>query len=73
MDGPGDYYTKSDKERQILYDTTFMRNLKKKKNGTLNLLLQQKQTHRLKRMNLQLKGKGGQIGIKIDNQQELTV
>ena len=46
---------------------------KKKKNGTLNLLLQQKQTHRLKRMNLQLKGKGGQIGIKIDNQQELTV
>ena len=31
MDGPGDYYTKSDKEKQILYDTTFMRNLKKKK------------------------------------------
>ena len=28
MDGPGDYYTKSDKERQILYDTTNMWNLK---------------------------------------------
>ena len=28
MDGPGDYYTKSDKE---LYDTTYMWNLKKKK------------------------------------------
>ena len=58
MDGPGDYYTKSDKERQILYDTSYMRNLKKK-NGTMNLLLKQKQTHRLKRMNLRLRGKGG--------------
>ena len=28
MDGPGDYYTKSDKE---IYDTTYMWNLKKKK------------------------------------------
>ena len=56
MDGPGDYYTKSDKE---LYDTTYMWNLKKKKNGTMNLLLRQKQTQRLKRMNLRLWGKGG--------------
>ena len=31
MDGPGDYHTKwskSDKERQISYDITYMRNLK---------------------------------------------
>ena len=31
MDGPGEYYTewsKSDRERQILYDITYMWNLK---------------------------------------------
>ena len=28
MDGPRDDQTKSDKERQLSYDTTYMRNLK---------------------------------------------
>ena len=31
MDGPKEYYTKSDRERQILYDITYMWNLKNKK------------------------------------------
>ena len=33
MDGPRDYHTKSDRERQM-YDTTYMRNLNKKYKST---------------------------------------
>ena len=41
-----------------------MRDLKKRKNGTMNLFLKQKQTHKLKKMNLRLWGKREeQIGI----------
>ena len=32
MGGPEDYYTKSDRERQISYDTTYMWNLKDDRN-----------------------------------------
>ena len=47
MDGPRDYHTKwskSDRERQILYDITYMWNLKY---DTMNLFTKQKQTHSL--------------------------
>ena len=50
MDGPRDYHTKwskSGRERQILYDITYMWNLKKKKQ--INLFTKQKQTHRHRR------------------------
>ena len=45
MDGPRDYHTKwskSDKERQVLYDI----NKKSKKKIQMNLFIKQKQTHR---------------------------
>ena len=47
MDGPRDYHTKlskSDRERQISYDVTYMWNLKKM--IQMNLLTKQKQTHK---------------------------
>ena len=47
MDGPRDYHTewsKSDRERQILYDITYMWNLKKM--IQMNLFTKQKQTQR---------------------------
>ena len=46
MDGPRDYQTegsKLDRERQILYDITYMWNLKMIQ---MNLFTKQKQTHR---------------------------
>ena len=49
VDGPRDYHTersKSDRETQISYDTTYMRNLKKR--IQINLFTKQKQTHRLR-------------------------
>ena len=49
MDRPRDYHTKwnkSDRETQISYDTTYMRNLKKR--IQINLFTKQKQTHRLR-------------------------
>ena len=47
MDGPRDYHTKwskSDRERQISHDVTYMWNLKNKMQ--LTLFTKQKQTHR---------------------------
>ena len=47
MDGLGNYYTKwskSDRQRQISYDITYMWNLKKM--IQMNLFIKQKQTHR---------------------------
>ena len=47
MDGPRDYYnklSKSNRERQISYDITHMRNLIKRMQN--NLFTKQKQTHR---------------------------
>ena len=41
MDGPKDYHakwSKSDRERQISYDITYMWNLKKKKKDTNELI-----------------------------------
>ena len=46
MDGPRGHYAtgnKSDRERQILYDFTYMWNLKKKKRTNI---IKQKQSHR---------------------------
>ena len=48
MDGPRDYqtkWTKSNRERQISYDITYIENLKKVLQ--MNLFTKQKQTHRL--------------------------
>ena len=48
MDGPGDYHikwSKSDRERQISYDITYMWNLKKK---VIQMNLFIKQTHRVR-------------------------
>ena len=42
MDGPRDYQIKSDRDRQILYDIPYMRNLKKK--IQINLFTKQTQT-----------------------------
>ena len=50
MDIPRDYHakwSKSDRERQILYDITYMWNLKK--NDTNELITEQKQTHRFRK------------------------
>ena len=50
MDGPGDHHTKQgkpDRERQILYDITYMWNLKKM--IQMNLFTKQKQTHRCRK------------------------
>ena len=47
MGGPGDYHTKwskSDRERQISYDITYMQNILKM--IQMNLSTKQKQTHR---------------------------
>ena len=49
MDGPGDYHTKwskSDRERQISYDITYM--LNHKKMIQMNSFTKQKQTQRLR-------------------------
>ena len=49
MDGPGDYHTKwskSDKERQVSYNITYLWNLKKKKKIQGNVFTKEKQTHR---------------------------
>ena len=35
IDGPRDYHTKSDRERQISYDITYMWNLKNDTNGLI--------------------------------------
>ena len=61
MDGPRDYRTKwskSDRERQISYDITYMWNLK---NDTNELIYQTDTDSQTQRMNLWLpKGKGGE-------------
>ena len=49
MDGPGDYHTKRSKsvgERQILYDITYMWNLK---NSTDKLIYKTETTHGLRK------------------------
>ena len=49
MDGPRDYHTKwskSDRERQISYNITYMWNLKNKKRIEMNLFTKPKETHR---------------------------
>ena len=88
MDGPGDYHTKwsnSDRERQITYDITYMRN--PKKIIQMFLFAKQKHTHRLREWTYgyQVGREGGrdQLGVwhwhihiaifKIDNQQGPTV
>ena len=64
MDGPRDCHTewsKSDREREILYDITYMRNLKR--NDTNELIYKQKQTHRLRKETYGYgAGKGGGKG-----------
>ena len=50
MYGPGDYHTKwskSDRERQISHDISYMQNLKNRM-IQMNLFTKQKQTHRLR-------------------------
>ena len=63
MDGPRDYHakwSKLDRERQILYDTTYMWNLKKM--IQMNLFTKQKQTHRHRKQTYgSQSGKGGGI------------
>ena len=52
MDGPRDYHTKwskSDRERQISYDITYMWNLKKKKNDTNELIYKTETDHRIQK------------------------
>ena len=64
MDGPRDYHTKwskSDRERQISYDTTFMQNLKY---DTNELIYKTETDSQTQKTNLWLpKGKGGGSGI----------
>ena len=64
MDGPRDYHTKwskSDRERQISYDSTYMWNLKKKM-IKMNLFKKQKQIHKYRKQTYGYqKGKGGGI------------
>ena len=59
MDGPGDYHTewtKSDRKRQILYDVTYMWNLK---NSTNELIYKTETDLQTYKTNLWLpKGKG---------------
>ena len=59
MDGLGGYYAKwnkSDRERQILYDITYMWNLKKY-NKLMNIT-KQKQTHRYRGQTVVPSGEG---------------
>ena len=62
MDGPRDYHTKwskSERERQIPYDITYMWNLK----YDTNELMKQKQTHRHRKQTYSYqKGKGVEEG-----------
>ena len=63
-DGPRDYHTersKSDRETQISYDTTYMRNLKKR--IQINLFTKQKQTHRLREGTYGYRGEGWEEGV----------
>ena len=66
MDGPGDYHTKwskSDRERQISHDITYMWNLKRKM-IQMNLFTKQKQTHRHRKQTYSYqRGKVGGGGI----------
>ena len=88
MVGPRDCHTewsKSDRERQISYDTAYMWNLKKM--IQMNLFTKQKQTHRLRKKLMVIKGERWEgrdkLGVwdwhihttkfKIDNQQGPTV
>ena len=50
IDGPRYYHTKSDRERQISYNITYMWNLKQK-DSFMNLFTKQKQIHRLGKQN----------------------
>ena len=64
VDATRDYHTKwskSDRERQIPYDTIYMQNLKKKRQ--MNLFTKQKQTHRFQKKHMVTKGEtlGGGI------------
>ena len=59
MDGPRDYHTKwskSDRERQILYDITYIWNLKIVQ---MDLFTKLKQTHRHSKQIMVTKGEGG--------------
>ena len=62
MDGPREYHakwSKSERERQIPYDVTYLWNLKYDK---MNLFTKQKQTHRhRKQTHGYQRGKGGGI------------
>ena len=64
MDGPRDHHikwSKSDRERQILYDSTYVWNLKKL--ILMNLFTKQKQTHRLREQTYGYQGgKDGEEG-----------
>ena len=66
MDGPRDYHTKqnnSERERQILYDTTYMWNLKKKKMIENELIYKMETDSWTQKTNLVTKGKRGWRGI----------
>ena len=64
MDGPRDYYTKwnkSEGEKQVVYDITYMWK-SKKKTIQMNLFTKQNQTHRLwKQPSGYQRGKGERI------------
>ena len=50
VDGPRYYHTKSDRERQLSYNITYMWNLKKR-DSFMNLFTKQRQSHRLGKQN----------------------
>ena len=65
MDGPRDYHptwSKSNRERKISYDITYMWNLKKKM-IKMNLFTKEKQTHRLREWIYGYRGEGWEGGI----------
>ena len=65
MDGPRDYRTewsKSDRERQIPHDTTYMWNLKKKKKDTDKLIYKTEIHLQTWKINLWLPKRGGGEG-----------
>ena len=65
MDGPGDYYTKwskSDRERQIPHDTTYIWNLKNKTNKQSKMKQTQKYREQMDGYQKEAGGRMGKIG-----------
>ena len=66
MDGSTDYHTKkskSDKERQIACDITYMWNLKKKMRQVNICIKQKRRAHKLRKQTLVTKGERIQMGV----------